>query len=655
MSSRVVIDEVFPDVDSGRWPVKAVTGEDVTVGATIWRDGHDVLCAQVQWQTGDGLGTQAVPMTVVNAGLDRFEAVITPERVGRARFRIVAWTDPWATWLRDITAKAEIGLPEQELGNDLEAGARLLETVDRRAQAGRWQTALAPAIAALRDTGQPLTARLSAVRHPSVRAALRGRTPRQDETTGCYRPVLVERPRAAFGAWYEFFPRSTGGWDDQGRPKHGDLGTATAELERIARLGLDVVYLPPIHPIGEHARKGPNNRPNGTRHDVGSPWAIGDRSGGHDAIHPRLGTEKDFRRFVGRAEELGLEVALDFALQCSPDHPWVREHPEWFTARPDGTVAYAENPPKRYEDIYPLRFDRDNHALEAEVVRVLEHWIGLGVKIFRVDNPHTKPPDFWGRVLDIVRGRHPEVVFLAEAFTRPAVLYGLARRGFSQSYTYFTWRETKQELIEFGRELVEHAAEFRPNLFVNTPDILPRHLRCGRPRAFALRAALAATMGASWGVYSGFELFEHHALRPDREEYLDSEKYQLRPRDFAEAVRNGRSLEPWLRRLNEIRRDHPAVGRTSTLRFHDVSHDALLCYSTTDSRTATAALVLVNLDPDRTATGVLRVDRAALGREHGPLCGTDRITGERIRWTDDQPVTLGPDHPVGRVITLEPA
>ncbi|WP_280440312.1 alpha-1,4-glucan--maltose-1-phosphate maltosyltransferase, partial [Nocardia cyriacigeorgica] len=466
---------------------------------------------------------------------------------------------------------------------------------------------------------------------------------------------LVERQRALYGAWYEFFPRSTGGRDAEGTPVHGTFATAAKELPRIAGMGFDVVYLPPIHPIGTVNRKGRNNSLTAEPGDVGSPWAIGSAAGGHDAIHPQLGTEDDFADFVAAAERLGLEVALDLALQCAPDHPWVREHPEWFTTLPDGTIAYAENPPKKYQDIYPVDFDNDPDGLYAEVLRVVRHWIGLGVKIFRVDNPHTKPADFWEWLITTVRRTDPDVVFLSEAFTRPARLYGLARRGFSQSYTYFTWRVHKWELTEFGRELAAKADEARPNLFVNTPDILHESLQHGGPGMFAIRAVLAATLAPTWGVYSGFELFEHQAVRPGSEEYLDSEKYELRPRPFAEALARGESLEPWLTRLNEIRRAHPALRQLRCLHFHHVDNDAMLAYSKFDPATGDAVLVVVNLNPFAAEQGMLSLDLPAIGREwHDHPVVYDEVSGEEYHWAQTNYVRLDPTKAVAHILALPP-
>jgi starch synthase (maltosyl-transferring) len=472
-------------------------------------------------------------------------------------------------------------------------------------------------------------------------------------TRGASYKVWVDRPRALFSSWYEFFPRSTGGWDDYGNPVHGTFATAARELDRIAGMGFDVVYLPPIHPIGEVNRKGPNNAMKASPSDIGSPWAIGSVEGGHDAVHPQLGTLEDFEAFVARARELGMEVALDFALQCAPDHPWAKEHQEWFTIRPDGTIAYAENPPKRYQDIYPLNFDTDPRGISLEMLRVMVFWIERGVQIFRVDNPHTKPPDFWQWLIWQVKERYPDVLFLSEAFTRPARLYGLARLGFTQSYTYFTWRTSNQELTEYASELVSRVDECRPNFFVNTPDILHASLQQGGPGMFAIRAALAATLSPSWGVYSGFELYENTPVAPGSEEYLDSEKYQLRPRDYAAARAQGRSLEPWITLLNEIRRAHPALQQLRTLRFHHVDSDSLLAYSKTDPATGDTVICVITLDPFLTVSGMVSLDMPTLDmdwQDHFEV--HDEVSGETYLWSQTNFVQLQPWHSVAHILRL---
>jgi starch synthase (maltosyl-transferring) len=561
------------------------------------------------------------------------------------------WADPWETWRHAIEVKIGAGQTVSELENDLITGARLLERAARRPGQQAHRTTLSTAAVALRDVALPLSERVGPALAEPVIQILTDDPLRDLITKGGSHKVWVDRPRALFSSWYELFPRSTGGWDAHGNPVHGTFATATFELDRIAKMGFDVVYLPPIHPIGEVNRKGANNTMHAGPDDVGSPWAIGSIEGGHDTVHPRLGTLEDFEAFVARAGELGMEVALDYALQCAPDHPWAKEHQEWFNTRPDGTIAYAENPPKRYQDIYPLNFDSDPRGSYLEMLRVMLFWVERGVRIFRVDNPHTKPPDFWQWLIWQVKDRHADVLFLSEAFTRPARLYGLARLGFTQSYTYFTWRTDKQELTEYATELSSRADEMRPNFFVNTPDILHESLQQGGPGMFAIRAALAATLSPSWGVYSGFELFENTAVAPGSEEYLDSEKYQLRPRDFAGALAQGRSLEPWITRLNAIRRVHPALQQLRNLRFHLVSSESLLAYSKTDPATGDTAICVVTLEPFSTVSGMVWLDLPSLGLD--PLdrfVVHDEVSGETYDWGAANFVQLQPWRAVAHIL-----
>ncbi|MFN2494512.1 MAG: alpha-1,4-glucan--maltose-1-phosphate maltosyltransferase [Pseudonocardiaceae bacterium] len=653
MSGRIAIDEVTPVVSCGKYPSKAVVGEHVPVAATVWREGHDAVAATVVWSgPGDVVGQQ-IRMQPGGPGTDRFLATVVADRAGCWTFRVDGWADPWSTWRHAIEVKIGAGQTAPELENDLEVGARLLEQVANRPHQRVNQAVLVAAAAMLRDTGRTLAERVGPALATPVNRILQADPIRDLVTRGKPHKVWVDRPRALFSSWYELFPRSTGGWDAQGNPRHGTFTTATRELDRIAGMGFDVVYLPPIHPIGEVNRKGSNNTIEAGPDDVGSPWAIGSADGGHDAVHPRLGTMEDFEAFVARAGELGIEVALDYALQCAPDHPWAKEHPEWFTIRPDGTIAYAENPPKRYQDIYPLNFDSDPQGAYAEMLRVMLFWVQRGVRIFRVDNPHTKPPDFWHWLIWQVKARHPDVLFLSEAFTRPARLYGLARLGFTQSYTYFTWRTGKQELTDYALELASKADEARPNFFVNTPDILHESLQHGGPGMFAIRAALAATLSPSWGVYSGFELYEHTPIRPGSEEYLDSEKYQLRPRNFAAALAEGRSLEPWLTRLNAIRRAHPALQQLRNLRFHHIDHESLLAYSKTDPATEDTVICVVTLDPVRTVSGTLHLDLPALGMDwQGRFEVHDEVTGETYHWGRANFVQLEPWRAVAHIVRL---
>ncbi len=655
MSGRIAIDEVTPEVSRGRYPSKAVVGEHVPIEATVWREGHDAVGATVVWRGPGNKPASQVRMRPGVPGTDRFVATVVADHVGWWSFRVDGWADPWQTWQHAIEVKIDAGQAVAELENDLITGARLLERAARRPSQQINRSALSAAAAALRDTSRRLDERVGPALAAPVIQILTADPLRDLITRGPSHKVWVDRPRALFSSWYEFFPRSTGGWDAQGNPVHGTFATASAELDRIAGMGFDVVYLPPIHPIGEVNRKGPNNVTDAGPDVVGSPWAIGSVEGGHDAIHPPLGTFEDFGAFVARARELGMEVALDFALQCAPDHPWAKEHQEWFTTRPDGSIAYAENPPKRYQDIYPLNFDTDPRGSYLEMLRVLVFWVERGVRIFRVDNPHTKPPDFWHWLIWQVKDRYPDVLFLAEAFTRPARLYGLARLGFTQSYTYFTWRTGKQEITDYALELASRADECRPNFFVNTPDILHESLQQGGPGMFAIRAALAATLSPSWGVYSGFELFENTPVAPGSEEYLDSEKYQLRPRDFAAALAQGRSLEPWITRLNAIRKAHPALQQLRNLQFHQVDSDWLLAFSKTDPVTGDTVICVITLDPFNTVSGTVRLDLPTLGIDSSDRLDVhDEVSGETYNWTEANFVQLQPWRAVAHILALSP-
>ncbi|MGU3294161.1 maltotransferase domain-containing protein [Williamsia sp. M5A3_1d] len=652
MIGRIGIDDIAPVIDAGQFPAKAVVGEFFPVSATVWREGHDAVAATLHAE-GPRRGMVIERRMSAAHEPDTYNAAFTPTEVGYWSFRIDAWSDPYTTWNSAVTKKLEAGQGPDELANDLEIGARLLERA--LAQVGSdHRTLIADAVAALRSDHE-LAVRVRPALSPEVVAVLEEYPVRDLVTKSRSFRVWVDRTRALFGAWYELFPRSTGGWDNEGRPVHGTFLTAAEDLPRIADMGFDVVYLPPIHPIGLMNRKGPNNTLTPGPDDVGSPWAIGSAQGGHDAIHPALGSVDDFRYFLARSSELGMEVAIDLALQCAPDHPWAAEHPEWFYVQPDGTIAFAENPPKKYQDIYPLNFDDDRAGIYRAVLAVVVYWVSVGVKIFRVDNPHTKPPDFWEWLISEVKKRDPDVLFLSEAFTRPARLYGLAKLGFTQSYTYFTWRTAKWELTEFGTEIAAHADEARPNLFVNTPDILHESLQHGGPGMFALRAALAATLAPTWGVYSGYELFEGQAVRPGSEEYLDSEKYELRPRDFKAASSRGDSLEPWITSLNDIRRRHPALQQLRNITFHHVENDALIAYSKVDPSTGDRVVVVVNLNPFGAEESTVWLDMPALGHDwNDRFSGVDEVSGEHFHWGQANYVRLEPWRAVAHIVALPP-
>jgi starch synthase (maltosyl-transferring) len=462
-------------------------------------------------------------------------------------------------------------------------------------------------------------------------------------------PVRADRDRALVGSWYEFFPRSEGAVKkSDGSIVSGTFATATKRLPGVAAMGFDVLYLPPVHPIGYSHRKGKNNSLAATEDDCGVPWAIGNADGGHDAINPALGTMKDFEDFVKAAGKQGLEIAMDLALQTSPDHPWVQTNPEWFNKRADGTIAYAENPPKKYQDIYPVNFDDDYEGIRNEVLRIIRLWVSKGVTIFRVDNPHTKPVHFWQDLLAIIYDESPEVVFLAEAFTRPAMMHSLGKAGFHQSYTYFTWRTSKFELMDYGREVASTtSAFFRPNFWVNTPDINPFHLQSGNPAMFALRAVLASTLSPSWGMYAGYELYEHRPFREGGEEYMDSEKYEIKVRDWDGAAKKGLTLAPFVAQLNSIRKAHPALQRLRNLTFHDTDSDAIIAYSKREGKDL--VLVVVNLDPSFAQGTTVHWNMAALGIATQDFEVKDLLDGSSMTWNPHTFVSLNPTRPVGKV------
>ncbi|MFG2583807.1 alpha-1,4-glucan--maltose-1-phosphate maltosyltransferase [Streptomyces malaysiensis] len=655
MIGRIPILDIRPLIDCGRRPAKAVVDETFEVSATVFREGHDAVSANVVLRDPSGRSGPWTPMRQLAPGTDRWGAEITPGAPGRWTYTVEAWSDPIATWRQHARIKVPAGMDTDLV---LEEGALLHERAAAGVPKNDGREAVLAAVDGLRDERRPVADRLAAALAPDVTDALDRHPLRELVTSSRPMPLQVDRERALFGSWYELFPRSEGARVTEGRrPLSGTLRTAAERLPAIAAAGFDVVYLPPIHPIGTAFRKGPNNTLSAGPFDVGSPWAIGSADGGHDAIHPDLGTLEDFDHFVARARELRMEVALDFALQCSPDHPWVAQHPEWFHQRADGTIAYAENPPKKYQDIYPLAFDRDFHGLVRETERVLRFWMAHGVRIFRVDNPHTKPVVFWEKVLGDIHRTAPDVLFLSEAFTRPAMLNTLGAVGFHQSYTYFTWRNTKQELTDYLTELSgEAAAWMRPNFFVNTPDILHAYLQEGGRPAFAVRAVLAATLSPAWGVYAGYELCENTPVRPGSEEYLDSEKYQLRPRDWAAAERDGRSITPLLTRLNRVRRRHPALRRLRNLRFHHADNDSVIVYS---KRAGDSCVVtVVNLDPHHTQEATVSLNMPELGLEwHESVPVRDELTGETYHWGRDNYVRLEPgrDMAPAHVLSLRPS
>lgn len=601
----IVIEAITPCVDAGRHAVKRVVGDTFRVRARIFKDGHDVLAAALRYKAASDEAWQEVAMTSV--GNAEWEGHFVVESNEAWRYTVEAWVDRFGTWHRDLRKRLDAG---QDVALELREGELMVRAAAERADPGdraRLHRALAR-FARLDDPGAAAAILLNdEIAELVARWEERALAARHEPPL----PLWVDRPRARFAGWYEFFPRSEGARDGAS----GTLRAAEERLPAVAAMGFDVVYLPPIHPVGRTARKGPNNALVAGPDDPGSPWAIGNEQGGHTALEPALGTLADFDHFVARARSLGLEVALDFAIQCSPDHPWVREHPEWFFHRPDGSIKYAENPPKKYQDIYPINFwGPHREALWTALHEVLEFWIARGVKTFRVDNPHTKPVALWEYLIAKVREHHPEVVFLAEAFTLPWMMQALAKVGFSQSYTYFTWRTDKHHLAEYLTELTQGPMKeyFRGSLWPNTPDILHEFLQKGGRPAFVIRAVLAGTLSPLWGIYAGYELCENVPVREGSEEYLDSEKYQYRPRDYGRPD----SLAPFLARVNEVRRRNRALQLYENLRFAHADDPHVICYVKATPDRANVVVVVVNMDPSGEHAGHLWIDPEWLGVAH---------------------------------------
>jgi starch synthase (maltosyl-transferring) len=640
---RLTIEDVRPSTPAGL-PAKAVVGERVPVSAAIYRDGHDMLAARVRWRPAATKEWRTSPLHVVEPGLDQWAGELVVDTIGDHELQIEAWTDRFATWRHDAEIKASVGDPE--LAIVLEEGARLLDRLARRV-GKQLRSSVTAAASGLRDTSLSMDERLTAGLDQHVASLVSAVPDPEDLTRTRSSPLWVDRPRAREGAWYEMFPRSEGGLD-----------AASKRLPDIAAMGFDVVYLPPVNPIGHTFRKGRNNTIGAGPDDPGSPWAIGSADGGHLAVAPELGTINDFDSFVDRAHANGLEVALDYALQCSPDHPWVHEHPEWFHHRADGSIAYAENPPKKYQDIYPINFwpddDSNRKALWEACKEIFDYWIAHGVLIFRVDNPHTKPFAFWDWVINAVRNEHPDVVFLAEAFTRPRVMWKLAEIGFSQSYTYFAWRVSKWELEEYLNELAHGPAVdwFRPNFWPNTPDILSGPLRNGPPSAFRVRLLLAATMAPSYGIYSGYELCENEPASDANEEYLYSEKYEIKARDWGSQD----SLAPFIATVNDIRHRHAAFAELRTLAFHHIDSDDLIAYSKRSGDGSDVILCVVNLDPNGWHEATLFLNLGAIGIEPGSSFEVyDEMTSSSYTWTGDgQYIRLDPVTVPGHVFHIRP-
>ena len=601
---RVAIEHVEPEVDGGRYPIKRELGDTIVVQADLFADGHDVIRGLLRYRHEHQDEWLETPLSF--SGNDRWQASFEVRELGHYRYSIMGWVDHFATWQRDMRKRL---IAQQDVTVDILIGTQLIEKAYGHASdtSRRRLKDIQAAVSRCDPRSQTqldllLGQDVAEVMADCVDHRLRSSYDRE-------LLVVVDRPKARFSAWYEMFPRST---TDEGQP-HGTFKDCESRLSYIAEMGFDVLYLPPIHPIGETHRKGPNNNPRGDSASVGSPWAIGARSGGHKAIHSQLGSLEDFKQLLAVAREKGIEIALDLAFQCSPDHPYVKQHPEWFITRPDGTIQFAENPPKQYQDIFPLNFESDAFPeLWKELRGVVQYWIDHGIRIFRVDNPHTKPFLFWKWLIGDVKAAYPETIFLAEAFTRPKVMYHLAKVGFTQSYTYFAWRNSKPELTDYFTELTKSPVRefFRPNLWTNTPDILTEHLQHGGRPVFMVRLALAATLGSNYGIYGpAFELYENRPQKPGSEEYLDSEKYEVRRWDITRPD----SLKEFIGLINRIRRENPALQSDGRLQFHPIDNDYLLAYSKQSPDGSNVILVVVNLSPHHVHSGWLELDLSALG------------------------------------------
>jgi len=647
--NRVPVTDISPTVLFGGdfVPVKAIAGEEIPVSATIFREGHDLLGADVVLYNAQGKELSRTVMREEWHGGDRYQGSVTIPAQGDYTFAIDSYDHPFATWIHD----AEIKIPA-----DIDAelmctiGKNIFEAKLEEDPAAK--ALLTPAIKVLRDPSLSAMNRFSQTSTEEIRAYFTANPLRRLVTTTARYPIRADHQRALVGSWYEFFPRSEGAKvAADGTITSGTFKSAELRLPAVAAMGFDILYLPPVHPIGTNFRKGKNNTLTPTATDPGVPWAIGNKEGGHDAINPALGTMADFENFVKAAKKCGLEVAMDFALQASPDHPWVTEHPEFFTTRPDGTIAYAENPPKKYQDIYPINFDNDYNAIVAETLRILRLWIAKGISIFRVDNPHTKPVHFWAEIMKTIHAERPDVIFLAEAFTKPSMMHALGKAGFHQSYTYFTWRTSKQELTDYATEVSrDTSAFFRPNFWVNTPDILPFHLQSGNPAIFAIRAALAATLTPSWGMYAGYELYEHRRFKEGGEEYIDSEKYEIKVRDWDGATKKKLTLAPFITQLNAIRKKNVALQRLRNLRFHSTENEFIIAYSKRDGDNL--IMVVINLDPSFAQETTIHWNMSDLGLQNDNFEVTDLIDGANYHWSAHTYVRLDPTRLSGKVVHI---
>jgi starch synthase (maltosyl-transferring) len=649
---RIPVTTVSPVIHGGAYPAKATVGESIPIRAQVFREGHDAVNASVVLTNPQGQETLFPMHRTTPAGFDWWTASVRLDIEGAWTFRVEGWSDPWETWVHTAEIKIPAGIDVELVCT--EGKTLFTASAERAAATGNSQTAaLLRGAAKSLDSGQQVEDRLEVVLADDVRAAMSVYGARELVSPSPDYPIYVDRRAALFSSWYEFFPRSQGArWNEENQTWiSGTFDSSHERLEAAAAMGFDVVYIPPIHPIGRKFRKGANNTLTPGPGDPGSPWAIGAEEGGHDTIHPDLGDFEAFDRFVAKARSLGLEVAMDFALQAAPDHPWVTEHPEWFSKRADGSIAYAENPPKKYQDIYPINFDNDRHGIYLESLRILKLWMSHGIRIFRVDNPHTKPVNFWAWLLGEIRRTDPDVLFLSEAFTKPAMMQALGKAGFHQGYTYFTWRNEKWEIEEYMKELTtETDSFFRPSFWVNTPDILPSFLQWGGRPAFTIRAVLGATLSPLMGVYSGYELFENAALGQGREEYLDSEKFQYRPRDWKAAEESGENLNLLLGRLNQIRKEHPALQQLRNLHFHRAPHDKVTVYSKRSGDDT--VITVVSLDPHNVVETEVYFDMEALGlTPRDVYLVHDELTGQTWRWGQRAFVRLTHDDPA-HILTL---
>ncbi|AZN31078.1 DUF3416 domain-containing protein [Flaviflexus salsibiostraticola] len=648
---RIPIVDVWPVIEDGRWPAKATVGEAFPVRATVFREGHDAWSVEAVLTRPDGTEFQRVRMVDTKPGLDRYEGWLVPDTPGRWTFHIESWSDPYRTWVHDAVLKIEADVDSQLM---IDEGIEVLERAAQGMPAGSAEAeATTRAAEAMRAGGDPKQLISHGIAEP-VKAALERYPLRDMLTHSAEYEVKVDREAALYGSWYEFFPRSTGAFQNaDGSWVSGTLRTAADELDRVKDMGFTVAYLTPIHPIGTTNRKGRNNTLTAEPGDPGSPYGIGSHEGGHDAIHPELGTFDDFDAFVAKARSLDLEVALDIALQASPDHPWVSEHPEWFTTRADGSIAYAENPPKKYQDIYPLNFDNDPEGIYVAIRDMLELWVDHGVTLFRIDNPHTKPLPFWHRLLLEFEEKHPDVIFLAEAFTKPPMLQTLGAIGFHQSYNYFAWRNEREEIEDYLLELAYETDHLvRPAFWPTTHDILTPYMQRGGIPAFAIRAILAATGAPTWGIYSGYELAENIA-RPGAEEQIDNEKYQFKARDYSLGESTG--ITPLLTQLNAIRAAHPALQRLRNVAIHPTSSDKIICFSkrSNPGEPSDTVIVVLNLDPFITHDALIDLDFEALGvPEQMAIDVDDELSGQSFEWGRRPFVRLDPRGSVAHILSV---